>query len=270
MPSGALCAPNGCAGGQRGGGARFVAGAEVGIEAAVSVRDGPAVVAPFDDAVQLAGRLVVAEQIAPVVGGVQVARARLPVEAHGVAEALREDLAARCRPVRSAAWPRGARPPRCRRCSSSPTRHVEAPVRADAHGSRPVVPAGGKPGHDALQLAGRAAGLGVEADRAPPPSPRRCRASRRAGRCRAACRGRRAGSPGRREGRRRPHRAARRTIAPSRGHAHQQVARRRRSQEARLRHLGVEARRVAVRGADAGAERLGSRAAPRSSRTASS
>src|SRR4030095_12254582 len=59
---------------------------------AVGVR--PAVEAVLDDAVELARREVVAEQVAAVVGGEQLAGLRPPVEADAFAQPAREDLLA--------------------------------------------------------------------------------------------------------------------------------------------------------------------------------
>jgi hypothetical protein len=61
--------------------------------AAVAVRIAEALAAPRD-AIELVGRLVVAELVAPVVGEPQFPRARVPVEAHRVAHAARDDLVA--------------------------------------------------------------------------------------------------------------------------------------------------------------------------------
>src|SRR5690606_34087435 len=67
--------------------------AELGIGDAIAVRVGPAVEAAAHDAVELARREVVAEEISAVVGGEELVRSRLPVESDGVPKAGREDLA---------------------------------------------------------------------------------------------------------------------------------------------------------------------------------
>ena len=152
MPSGALCARNACAG-----------GIDVAISCSwpaprsgsgwrVAVRERPAVEAALHDAVQLAGREVVAEQIAAVVGRVELAAVGLPVEADGVAQPRREDLAlAAVGP--EAQHRRAARVLLDADVAARADRDVQPAVGAEAHRARPVVAAAGQPGDDALERA---------------------------------------------------------------------------------------------------------------------
>ena len=93
--------PQGCVVGAkavgRGGGLalrRQRVGAHVGIRYIGAVVIGPAVKITLGDPVELAGRKIVPQQVAAIVGGVQVATPGRPVEAHAVAQAGGDDLAA--------------------------------------------------------------------------------------------------------------------------------------------------------------------------------
>ena len=154
MPSGALCARKPCAGGIDAAISRLVPRAEVRDRArdrrsrTASRRSRPASIA-----VQLAGREVVAEQVAAVVGRVELVGAGLPVEADASC-AARSRRSPRPLPSgrkRSIAARRGS--------SSShtlqlePTRHVHPAVGSEAQRARPVVAAVRQPVDDALELA---------------------------------------------------------------------------------------------------------------------
>ena len=74
---------------------------EVRVGNAIAIGKGPAVELPLPDLVQLARGKVVAEQIASVIGGIELAVPRRPVEARAVAQARCIDLLAlplRCVP----------------------------------------------------------------------------------------------------------------------------------------------------------------------------
>ena len=72
----------------------LVTGPEIRIDLAISVGVGPAVETTLHDVVEFAGREVVAQQVAAVVGGIELAGPGPPVEAHGVAQPGGEDLLA--------------------------------------------------------------------------------------------------------------------------------------------------------------------------------
>jgi hypothetical protein len=142
----------------------FVPGrAEIRIRHTRAVDVGPAIEAAHDDLVELAGREVISEQIAAVVGGEERARARLPVEAHAVAQSRGVQLLLAA--IRSVAHDRGA--PRVvllAHVAARPDRHVHPAIRAEAHGAGPVVAAARQSGHHALERAVDAAGRGIEAN----------------------------------------------------------------------------------------------------------
>ena len=137
--------------------------AEVGVGNAVAVGVGPAVETALDHPVELAGREVVAEQVAPVVGGVQFRGARTPVEADRVAQAGGVGLHVGA--VGAQAEQAGATLVLfLADVAARSDRNVEPAVGAEAQRARPVVAASGQPGQDALEPALRAAGAGIEAD----------------------------------------------------------------------------------------------------------
>ena len=142
---------------------RLVAGAHVRIEHAVAVDERPAVEAAGDDAVQFAGRKVVAEQVAAVVGGEQLAAPRRPVETDAVAQS--RGVVLHRGAVGTQAQHRGA--PRVffgADVAARTDRHVEPAVGTEAHRAAPVVTARRQAGQDAfIGTAHRAAGR-IEGD----------------------------------------------------------------------------------------------------------
>ena len=136
----------------RAGDLRCATGPEIRIRHAIAVREGPAVEASGHDAVELAGRQVVAQQIAAVVGGVELAVRRPPCEADRVAQPGREDLAVGA--VGTEAQDGGpAWIVLDAHVAARADRHVHPAVRPEAHGARPVVAAGGQALHHALDRA---------------------------------------------------------------------------------------------------------------------
>jgi hypothetical protein len=132
--------------------------AEVRVRHAVAVGEREAVEAALHDAVQLAGREVVAEEVATIVRRVQVAGAGLPVEADGVAEAARVYLLARA--VGPIAHDRGATTIVLdAHVAARADRHVHESVGADPDRTRPVM-ARRDAGHHARKRAARRARRG--------------------------------------------------------------------------------------------------------------
>ena len=142
-----------------------VSRAQVGVRYTLAVGERPAVEAPALDPVELAGREVVTEQIATVVGREELSAAWAPVEAHRVAKSrgIELGLAAVGLVAENGRAPGVAL---LARVAARSDGDVEQAVGADADGARPVVSAGRKPGHDPLVLSVDAARGGVEADAA--------------------------------------------------------------------------------------------------------
>ena len=237
---------------QRRGDPGLVAGAEIGIGLVVAVGVGPAVEAARCDAVELAGRKVVAEQVAAVVGGEELAGRRLPVEAHRIAQPRGEDLLAAA--VQLHAQHGG--PPGVlllAHVAARADRDVEAVVRPHAQRARPVIALLGQPRDDALVGAAGLALVGIEADTADrihlrhvEPALVEIEAVRAREPLQEGAVGVRAAVA--------VGVALQQVDAARPGHAHQQIARLRQTQEARVREAGME---PADREAPGHAEALG-------------
>ena len=121
---------------------RLVAGAHVGIDHAITRWRTASLKPPCSTRFSSQGGKSSPRQVAAVVGGVESAGPGLPVEAHGVAQAAREDLRRGAVPAGSAAWCCGARPALRTRCSSIPLTRTSV-RRPEAQRARPVVAARG-------------------------------------------------------------------------------------------------------------------------------
>ena len=168
---------------------RLVPGAQVGVEHVEAVHVRPAVEGAALDAVEFVRREVVAKQVAAVLGGVERAVPRRPVEADAVAQAGRVDLALRA--VGREAHHRGAtRVLFLADVAGRALREVEPAVRAEADGARDVRAVAGEAGDDVL-VRGRVACRVCSSKRHATDGGllRRRTASRRESRVRAARRG---------------------------------------------------------------------------------